>query len=196
MAETATVLARRMALGDMALVPGGQPGDATIELLAPRARYVLRLAPSFLPNVGDAAGFTLDLAINRCGTAGERTAMRLGPDEWLLRCPEAASAQVARDIETVLAGLHHACTDVSHRHVAFSVNGPASADVINAGCPLDLGLAAFPAGSATRTLLGKAEILLVRPTEAPVFEIECARSFAGYVRDFLLEATHGVRPTG
>jgi len=54
-----------------------------------------------------------------------------------------------------------------------------------------LGPQAFPAGSATRTLLGKAEIVLSRPGEAPSFEVECARSFARYVRDFLLEAARG-----
>ena len=60
--------------------------------------------------------------------------------------------------------------------------------MINAGCPLDLSPAAFPAGAATRTLLGKAEIILSRSDDAPAFEIECGRSFAAYVRDFLFVA--------
>ena len=78
----------------------------------------------------------------------------------------------------------HALVDVSHRDKAFLVRGPTAALTINAGCPLDLQLAAFPAGACTRTLLGKAEIVLWRPT-AEEFQIRTPRSFAAYVRDFL-----------
>jgi sarcosine oxidase subunit gamma len=45
---------------------------------------------------------------------------------------------------------------------------------------LDLGLSAFPIGMCTRTLFGKAEIVLWRTGEAQ-FHIEVWRSFAGYV---------------
>jgi sarcosine oxidase subunit gamma len=99
---------------------------------------------------------------------------------------------MARDVEMALAGLHHALFDVSHARVSMSVSGPGAADVINAGCPLDLSSRVFPAGSATRTLLGKAEIILARPDEAPAFEVECVRSFAAYVCNFLIEAARGL----
>jgi sarcosine oxidase subunit gamma len=45
-------------------------------------------------------------------------------------------------------------------------------------------------------LLGKAEIILSRPSDATAFEIECARSYAAYVRDFLIEAARGHRAVG
>jgi sarcosine oxidase subunit gamma len=45
----------------------------------------------------------------------------------------------------------------------------------------------------TRTLLGKAEIILSKCDDAPTFEIECARSFAAYVRDFLHDAARQYR---
>jgi len=51
----------------------------------------------------------------------------------------------------------------------------------------------FPTGAATRTLLGKAEIVLSRWDDVPTFEIECARSFAAYVRDFLQDAARQYR---
>jgi sarcosine oxidase subunit gamma len=184
MAEIALPLSRRMVIGET--------GAADIRLLAPRARFSLRVAPALLAQTPLVAGFSLDMAINRCSSAGGRTAMRLGPDEWLLSGPESEAAQIARDVEAALDGLHHALFDVSHRQVALSVAGPGAAAVINAGCPLDLGPTAFPAGSATRTLLGKAEIILSRPGGAPAFKVECVRSFAPYVRDFLLEAAQGL----
>ena len=122
--------------------------------------------------------------------------MRLGPDEWLLSGPLSDTAQIAADLETALARLHHALVDVGDARVALSVSGPRAADAINSGCALDLGSAAFPAGTATRTLLGKAEIVLARWTEAPAFEIECPRSFAAYVRDFLTAAARQYRAEG
>ena len=49
---------------------------------------------------------------------------------------------------------------------------------------------AFPAGSATRTILGKAEIVLQRRA-ADSFTVTTWRSFAPYVQGFLVEATRG-----
>ncbi len=59
--------------------------------------------------------------------------------------------------------------------------------VINAFCALDLHHSAFPIGMCTRTVFGKAEIMLWR-TEADTFRIEVARSFAPYVWACLDEA--------
>ena len=58
--------------------------------------------------------------------------------------------------------------------------------LLNAGCPLDLDLAAFPVGMCTRTVLAKAEIVLWR-TSAEVFHVEVWRSFASYVTEYLAE---------
>ena len=90
-----------------------------------------------------------------------------------------------------LAGLSHSLVDVSHAYATFAVAGVKAAEAINAGCALDLWPQVFQAGHATRTLLGKAEIILARPGEARAFEITCARSYAAYVRDFLREAARG-----
>ena len=52
---------------------------------------------------------------------------------------------------------------------------------------LDLHPVAFPVGMCTRTVFGKAEIVLWR-TEAEAYHIEVARSFAPYVWACLEEA--------
>jgi len=95
MAETADPLLRRTVIGEI--------GAADIRLLAPRARFSLRVAPALLAQMPVVAGFPLDMAINRCSSAGARTAMRLGPDEWQLSGPESETAQIARDVEAALA---------------------------------------------------------------------------------------------
>ena len=138
-------------------------------------RWSLRL-PSPLP----VDGFVLDMPVNRASKSGQRLAARLGPDEWLLVAP----AGDAPDF-SALEGRHHSLVDVSHRYAAFAVEGDGAPLILAAGCPLDLHPDFFTPGSATRTLLGKAEIILWRLGEAPSYRVECARSFAGYVERFL-----------
>src|SRR6202011_734095 len=101
---------------------------------------------------GVVAGFQLGLAINRYAADGERWAARLGPNEWLIGGPEADRAAIAGEVEAALRGQSHALVEVSNRNVAIEAAGVEAAAILNAGCPLDLSDAAFPAGSATRTL--------------------------------------------
>jgi sarcosine oxidase subunit gamma len=195
MREAISSLARRTPLAETGseLASHAQDKAVAIRLLAPRSRFSLRIEPSLLAPAKTIAGFALGMPINRYATAAGWTATRLGPDEWLLSGPESEAAQIAGDVEAALASLHHALVDVGHARVALSVSGPRAADVINGGCALDLASPAFPVGAATRTLLGKAEIILSKCDDAPTFEIECARSFADYVRDFLLDAARQYR---
>ena len=145
-----------------------------VEELPRFARWSLRLPePLNLPD------FVLDLPINRASTNGERLAARIGPDEWLLVAPAGDTPDFS-----ALAGRRHSLVDVSHRYAAFAVQGE---NVLAAGCPLDLHPDFFTPGSATRTLLGKAEIVLWRLAEARAYRVECARSFAPYVQRFLEE---------
>jgi sarcosine oxidase, subunit gamma len=195
MPEAPPLLSRRTPLGetDGEQASHAQADGVAIRLLAPRARFSLRIDLSLLAQAKAVAGFTLDVPINRYAAAGGRTAMRLGPDEWLLWGPESEAAQIAGDMEAALARLHHALVDIGHARVALSVSGPRAADVINSACALDLAPPAFPAGAATRTLLGKAEIILSKWDDVPTFEIECARSYAVYLRDFLSDAARQYR---
>jgi sarcosine oxidase subunit gamma len=113
--------------------------------------------------------------------------VRLGPDEWLLIGPEAEREKIAREVESGLSALTFSLVDISHRNAAFEVAGPHARQLLNGGCPLDLDDAAFPARSATRTVLGKAEIVLLRPQAEYAYRVECLRSFGPYVRAYLGE---------
>lgn len=162
---------------------------ATVSPVPRGARFSLRLRA---PEGGE--GFGLDLAINRARFEGERFAARLGPDEWLIGGADTDGDLIQQETEAALAGRFYALVDVSHRNVAIEISGPGAAEALNAGCALDLSDEAFPAGSATRTLLGKVEIVLLRPSIAPVYRVECWRSFATYAHGFLNEAAQSVAP--
>jgi sarcosine oxidase, subunit gamma len=192
MPETRFFPVRRMALAE---ADGGSDpnshGAVVIRLLPPRARFWLRLHPKLLERAKSVAGFALDLPINRCQSTDAKRTLRLGPDEWLLCGPETQGNEIANETEAALRDLTHALVDVSHAHVALSVSGARAAEAINSGCPLDLSSAAFPPGVATRTLIGNGEIILSRWQDRAGFEVECGRSVAAYVREFLEAAGQG-----
>jgi sarcosine oxidase, subunit gamma len=175
--------------------PQARQGVA-IRTLPPESRFSLRLPMRAIADAGEVAGFRLALAINRRAQNGDRWSARLGPNEWLIGGPEADGATIEAEVEAVLAGRVHALTDVSHRNVAIEISGTEAPAILNAGCPLDLSPEAFPLGAATRTLLGKAEIVLMRPGEAPAFRVEVWRSFADYVYGFLVESARDCSPLG
>jgi sarcosine oxidase subunit gamma len=161
------------------------PDEAQVKaILAPFAtRWLLRGGPEVSAPVGAAFGAPPPLQPLRAAAAGMRAALWLGPDEWLLIAEDDA-AGLSEALEVSLFDVPHALIDVSHRQCAIELSGPGAARLVNAGCPLDLDLAAFPVGMVARTLLLKAEIVLWR-REAERFRVEVARSFAPYVAAML-----------
>lgn len=144
--------------------------EVRLEALPPTRRLIIR---------GDAAALVM-MGVTppetcRATMFGSDALLWLGPDEFLL---------LALD-DAVPAGA--GVVDVSHRDTALAVSGLRAAWAINAFCALDLHEAAYPVGMCTRTVFGKAEIVLWR-TAGETFRIEMARSFAPYVWACLEEA--------
>ena len=164
---------------------GGSNDGTSVAVLPSAARFSLRIASDEAAKRRTVIGLRIDLPINTCSAEGEKLSARLGPDEWLLIAPERDSSCLGQNIAAELAGAFFSLVDVGHRNVGFRVVGAHAAEIVNGGCPLDLDDAVFPAGSATRSLLGKAEIVLVRPGVEKAYRVECWRSFAPYVYGFL-----------
>ena len=158
----------------------------------PATRFLLRGGEAVAARAGPVLGLTIPQEACRAAVQADRAALWLGPDEWLLLAPEAEGRDIAERLLPALDGLPHALTDIGHGSAGLIVAGPAAAELLNAGCPLDLHESAFPVGMCTRTLLGKAEIVLWR-TAPETFRLEAGRSFMAYVREFLLEAVRGLR---
>ncbi|MGA2792755.1 MAG: sarcosine oxidase subunit gamma family protein, partial [Roseiarcus sp.] len=148
--------------------------------------FILRGGREAAACVGPAFGAAAALEPLRSLTAGPRSALWMGPDEWLLIAEDLEPALGAR-LEAALAPTAHALVDVSHRQGAIELSGRGAARLLNAGVPLDLDSSVFPVGMVARTLLTKVEIVLWR--RAPeVFHIEFSRSFGPYVAAILAQA--------
>jgi heterotetrameric sarcosine oxidase gamma subunit len=145
-------------------------GVARLQVLPPATRVIIRGEAAVLADLGLPVPETC-----RAISVGDRSLLWLGPDEFLLLVPGDG------------APTGPSVVDVSHRDTALAVSGPRAAWVINAFCALDLHEKAFPVGMCTRTVFGRAEVVLWR-TAPDTFRIEVARSFAPYVWACLEEA--------
>ncbi len=157
-------LARRGPLDRASPVPG-------VTLAPPMRRVALHGDMSFY------AGIPLPRTPLRAALSDETAILWLGPEEWLVLAPAC---------DNVVPG-NGSVVDVSHRQVGLHIEGYRAETLLNAACPLDLDLDAFPVGACTRTVFGKAQITLWR-RDAALFHLEVARSFAGYVHALLREA--------
>ena len=156
------------------LRPISVPGQLAVTPAPEQARLSLRGDAAAL---GAAFGIALPIEPCRAAPAGDRTALWLGPDEWLLLAPPGT-------LDPAILVQGGAVVDIGHRQVGLALDGPGAADALAAGCPLDLHASAFPCGMCTRTVFGKAEIVLWRQGDTR-FHVEVWRSFAGYVHGLL-----------
>lgn len=184
-------LMRRGPLDDVPL----PSGEAFALAPAPAAtRFILRGDDAAARALGGAFGVDLPRRPGAAARAGERAAIWLGPDEWLLIAQGEEPAALGAALEAALGDHAHSLVDVSQRQIGLDVSGVQARRALSAGCPLDLRDGSFPVGFATRTMLSKSEIVLWR--RGPLaYRIEVWRSFAGYVADVLTEAARRAAPT-
>jgi len=159
----------------------------TVTALPPLARFVVRGAEAALSAMGSAIGIELPRQSCRAAEEGSRAALWLGPDEWLVIGSDRERETIDLYLNSVTAVASGSAVDVSDRQVGIAIAGDRAAEALNAFMPLDLDLAAFPVGMCTRTIFGKAEIVLWRRGPRS-FHIEVWRSFAPYVLACLGEA--------
>jgi sarcosine oxidase, subunit gamma len=151
----------------------------------PAFRLSLRARPDAVSAMSKALGVSLPVKPKLSETKGARTALWLGPDEWLVI--DSAKNPMNDVVKTKVL---NSSVDVSHRNTAIVVSGAAAEATLSAGCPHNLSLKAFPIGACSRTILGKVEIVVLR-MDAQTFRVECWRSFSDYVMTYLSGAAQG-----
>jgi sarcosine oxidase, subunit gamma len=154
--------------------------------LAPAARFILQGERPARDAAGRAFGVALPEEACRANADGKRAALWLGPDEQLLLAPAGEAARLQSELGAALQGFAHSLVEVSQRQQALALGGPRARDLLASGCPLDLDPGCFPVGMCVRTLFAKAEVVLWRRS-AEEYHLEVARSYAGYVLDWMRE---------
>jgi len=159
--------AQTAAAAPFAPPPAAYCAEAELAIVSATGKFIVRTREHVAP-------------VLRADTGGGHTVLWLGPDEYLVFSNE--SPAIATD----------SIVEVSHRTVGIRVSGLRAGWCLNAFCALDLDT--IPESGCTRTLFGKAEIILWRLGEA-AFHIEAARSYAAYVWALLEEARREFLPS-
>jgi sarcosine oxidase subunit gamma len=111
--------------------------------------------------------------------AGGR-AIWLGPDEWLLT----STTETPSELES------RGGTDVSAQRITLRLTGERIRDVLAKGCAIDLHPRGFGRGKSAQSTLGQAAVVLLSLSDAGDEYLVLVRSsFAGYLADWLLDAT-------
>lgn len=141
-------------------------------------RFSLRAGPDQVAAVSDAFGAPLPGAIGERAAAGTRSALRLGPDEWVLWGAEADAEPIRAAFAALRPAHPHSLVETGDRERTIVLSGAAAARLLAVGCPLDL--EAMAVGRGTRTVFDGAVVVMVR--EAPDrFRLDVWRSFAPHV---------------
>lgn len=149
----------------------------------------LRLLPASdadLRAVAKGLGIELPLKANQL-TSGLVRVARLARDEWLIR-----GGPPVEDLQAALA--HTLCnvTDISAGRAGWAIAGTSAADLVNAGCSLDLRPTVFMPGSATRTVMAQIQIILSRTGNENGFEIITDGSHQAWFQSWLDDAAGGL----
>ena len=199
MAEAPATRSPLAALADA--LAAARAGDVALAERPARARFNLRLDPAdtgALDALAAVLGGALPLAPNTAVAAGAdagdgRTALWLGPDEWLLCAPAAGATALAEALGAALDGRHHAVCDVSAMYTTLALSGPHAREVLMKGCRLDLHARAFAPGACVQTTLARAQAILHMTDDGPAYEITVRNSFALYLATWLLDAMAAYR---
>ena len=157
--------------------------DTRVSLLDERRRYSVRLKREDIPKANKIKGWKIPTKIGDTVIYESTAISCLGPDEWYILTTPNFDPDIVVWLEKMASKILTSVTDISHRNIAFLLEGKGATSLLNAGCPLDLSISAFPVGKSTRSVFENSPILIMRTAE-DVFHVECWRSFAPYLWTF------------
>ena len=144
--------------------------------------------PAFCAAVQSATGLALPVQANTASVGDGRQLFWLGPDEWLLKVAGGACDGIESALRAALVGKHISVVQIGSGNTTFTLQGPAAADLLARGCPLDLHAGKFPDGALAQSHIAKANVVLYCLKAETSFEITVRRSFAEYLFKWLCEA--------
>jgi sarcosine oxidase, subunit gamma len=186
---------RRSALADyvdrFAAISGATSGDLSIRELPYLSQVNFRAKPTDFDLMNRVTSSLLGLALplvpNTVTSRGDRCALWLGPDEWLLVGPDGKQAAFREALEAGLAGAFGSIVDVSANRTVLEIHGSKARGLLAHGVAIDLDPRSFGPGRCAQTFLAKAQAIIERRDQSG-FHVYVRTSFAGYVADWLLDA--------
>ena len=142
----------------------------------------------FVEALRGATGLELPRRANTASIDGARQLIWLGPDEWLLKLAPGQGEAMADALRSALAGQHASVVELGSGNTSFILQGPAAAELLARGCPLDLHPRAFPSGAVAQSHIARSAALIHCVAAGVHFEITVRRSFANYLYRWLCEA--------
>lgn len=100
------------------------PAKLMLEPCAVATRFSFRGGTDVAFVRSAAFGVTLPHEPCRAAESGERAALWLGPDEWLLLGSDGKAAEISARTAVRLGGTPYSLVDISHRQTGLSVSGP------------------------------------------------------------------------
>lgn len=160
-------------------------GPVRLSLLPEAARFSLRVGRANLNKASEAFGASLPERIGGRVSEGPRSALCLGPEEWVLHTSNDDAPALTAAFAGLGFGTPHSLVDISDRECAIAISGQQAADLLSTSCPRDL--SAIPAGSGTRTLFDTVPVALFKDSETE-YRLECWRSYLPHVWGLLATA--------
>jgi sarcosine oxidase subunit gamma len=157
-------------------------GPVSITFLPDTARFNLRLAESDVTAASAAFGVSLPTTIGEATRSEQRSALCLGPDEWVLYTEETDADALESASGQLYESVPHSFVDISNREVAFSLTGRQAITLLSVGCPTDL--RDMPIGSGRRTVFDGATVVIHRAGPDD-FCMEVWRSFLPHIWEVL-----------
>jgi len=120
-------------------------------------------------------------------SAGDVALFHVAPRRWWLVLPEDRSSDLAARLAVAVTG-RAALTDLGHGRTVLRLSGPASRNVLQKLCRIDLHPRAFPAGRVAQTPLGQVAALIHALDDGPSFDLYLPRSLAHSAVESLIDA--------
>ena len=165
-------------------------GDILIRELPYLAQINLRADPNngdLMWRLASTLGFVLPVVPNTVTSQGDRRALWLGPDEWLLVGSDGQRDSLEQAVRAGLYGAFGSIVDVSANRTVLEIGGAKARELLAHAIPIDLDARSFGPGRCSQTLLAKAQVIIERRDES-AFHVFVRASYAGYVADWLLDA--------
>jgi len=138
-------------------------------------------------------GFSLPVIANTATGKGNKSALWMGPDEWMIVTAPGGAEKILTSLEDNLANQHVAAFDVSDSRIIIELSGKNAREVLMKGCGIDFHPRVFGPGQCVQSTLALAHVMIHqtarhKSTGAPTYHVYVHRSFAEYLWAWLEDA--------